>query len=64
MPKMKTHKATAKRFKRTGSGKWVRARANRIHRHNKTKRAKRELDKKMLVSPADEKRVERLLPYH
>src|SRR3972149_5987325 len=31
MPKMKTHKGTAKRFKKTGSGKWVRPKAGSGH---------------------------------
>ena len=31
MPKMKTHKGTAKRYRKTGSGKWVRPKAWRGH---------------------------------
>ena len=31
MPKMKTHKGTAKRYKKTGSGKWIRPKAWRGH---------------------------------
>jgi large subunit ribosomal protein L35 len=31
MPKMKTHKGTAKRFRKTGTGKLVRQQANRRH---------------------------------
>lgn len=63
MPKMKTHKATAKRFRKTASGRWLRRRANRIHRHTKAPRAKRALDKDAAVDRSDERRIERLLPY-
>ncbi len=63
MPKMKTHRGAAKRFKRTGTGKIVRTRANRQHILTKkaTKR-KRRLRKSALVSSADEKRLKQLLP--
>ncbi|MBE3589283.1 MAG: 50S ribosomal protein L35 [Firmicutes bacterium] len=63
MPKMKTHKGAAKRFKKTGSGRILRNRANRIHRHTKDAAAKRALGKWLAVDKTDQKRVERLLPY-
>lgn len=63
MPKMKTHKGAAKRFKKTGAGKWRRNRANRIHRHTKDAAAKRALGKRLAVDKTDAKRIERLLPY-
>jgi large subunit ribosomal protein L35 len=62
--KLKTHKATARRFEYTGSGKLVRTRHGKSHlRRNRSKRAKREYDEMMPVSPADAPRVKRLMPY-
>jgi len=62
MPKMKTHKGTAKRFRKTGTGKLVRQQANRRHIMEKkpTKRTRR-LDGRTDVSAADVPRVKRLL---
>jgi large subunit ribosomal protein L35 len=62
MPKMKTHKTTAKRFKVTGKGKLRRRKARATHlRRRKSKRMKRELQKDVPVSKADRKRVRRIL---
>ncbi|MFN2290110.1 MAG: 50S ribosomal protein L35 [Anaerolineae bacterium] len=62
MPKMKTHKATAKRFKVTGKGKLRRLRTGRSHlRRRKSKRVRRSFDKYEKVDPVDRKRVRRLL---
>lgn len=62
MPKMKTHKATAKRFKVTGSGKLRRLKARRSHlRRRRSKRVRRSFDKDQPVARVDEKRVRRLL---
>ena len=62
MPKMKTHKGTAKRFKTTGSGKIKRSHANRNHFfRNKTQDQKRKARKSGLVSPADTKRIKQLI---
>ena len=63
MPKMKTHRGAAKRFKKTASGRVSRTRANRQHILTKkaTKR-KRRLRKGALVSKADEKRLKSMLP--
>jgi len=62
MPKMKTNRSAAKRFKKTGSGKFKRNRAGKSHilTKKKTKR-KRRLRHSTTVSKADEKRVKRLL---
>ncbi len=63
MPKMKTNRAAAKRFKRTAKGKLRRRKA--YHSHILTKKSskrKRNLRKAALVSKADEKRMNRLLP--
>ncbi len=64
MPKLKTRRATAKRFRFTGKGKIKRAQANRSHllTHRSSKR-KRKLSKREMVSPADEKRIKQLLPW-
>jgi len=62
MPKMKTHKATAKRFKITGRGKVRRRKQGSSHlRRKKSKRAKREMRLGLEVNPVDVKRIERLL---
>ncbi|HVL91050.1 MAG TPA: 50S ribosomal protein L35 [Actinomycetota bacterium] len=62
MPKMKTHRSTAKRVKRTGTGKLVRKRANRSHiLEKKSSKRKRALGQKALVSDADAPRLNRLL---
>jgi large subunit ribosomal protein L35 len=62
MPKIKTHKATAKRFKVTGRGKLRRLRAGRSHlRRKKSKRVRRSYDQDLPVSRADRKRVRRLM---
>ena len=63
MPKIKTHRGAAKRFKRTSSGKFKRARAyggNFFIR--KSARQKRNLRRAGYVHPSDQGRVERLLP--
>ncbi|MBI4539063.1 MAG: 50S ribosomal protein L35 [Gemmatimonadetes bacterium] len=63
MPKMKTHKGSAKRFKKTGSGKLLRRRANKSHiLTKKTRKRKRHLRRSTLASRSDEKRLKRLLP--
>lgn len=62
MPKMKTHKATAKRIKVTGKGKLRRLKGRRSHlRRKKAKRVRRAFDKDVPVDSADQKRIRRLL---
>jgi large subunit ribosomal protein L35 len=62
MPKMKTNKAAAKRFKKTGGGKVRRYKANKSHiLTKKSPKRKRQLTRPATVSKADEKRVKRLL---
>jgi len=64
MPKMKTHRGAAKRVKRTSTGKLKRMRAFKSHILNKKDRKrKRRLRSADFVSAADEKRVNRMLPY-
>ncbi|NQT55967.1 MAG: 50S ribosomal protein L35 [Desulfobacteraceae bacterium] len=64
MPKIKTKRGAAKRFKTTGSGKIVRSKAfaNHILTKKSTKR-KRNLRKSTLVSSANSKQVARMIPY-
>jgi large subunit ribosomal protein L35 len=65
MPKIKTHKSTAKRFRVTGTGKIMRLKGNRSHlRRNRSKRAKRLYDRKIEVTNAAEvERIHKLAPY-
>lgn len=64
MPKMKTNRAAAKRFKRTATGKVKRRKPlkNHILTKKSTKR-KRGLRKATLVHKADMDRVNAMLPY-
>jgi len=62
MPKLKTHKSTAKRFKVTATGKLLRRRRGRSHlRRKKSKRVLRSYSKDVGVSQADAKRVRSIL---
>jgi large subunit ribosomal protein L35 len=64
MPKLKTHRGAAKRFKSTGSGRFKRSKAFKSHiLTKKTTKRKRQLDTPTLVSDADQRRVARMLPY-
>ncbi len=65
MPKLKTYKAAAKRFKYTGSGKLMRTKIGKSHRRRmKPKRVKRMFDEMHEVTAiASKKRVARLAPY-
>lgn len=65
MPKMKTHKSTAKRFKYTGSGKLMRTKIGKSHlRRKKSKRVKYQFDTMLEVTASGEKkRVQKLIPY-
>lgn len=64
MPKMKTHRGAAKRLKVTGTGKIKRARAFKSHLlDHKSSRRKRRLRRPDTVSPADMKRLRKVLPY-
>ena len=64
MPKMKSHRGAAKRFKKTGSGKIARQKANKQHiLTKKTTKRKRSLRQHALISDADEHRVRKMLPY-
>ena len=62
MPKLKTSKSAAKRFKKTGTGKLVRSKAYKSHiLTKKTTKQKRNLTYSGLISKADEANVKLLL---
>ena len=62
MPKAKTHSGASKRFRRTGTGKIVRQKANRRHllEHKSSKRTRR-LEGLTEVAANDKKRIAKLL---
>ncbi|HEV2021137.1 MAG TPA: 50S ribosomal protein L35 [Terriglobales bacterium] len=64
MPKLKTHKGAAKRFRKTASGRVKRGHA--FTRHiltSKGTKQKRHLDKNTMVSKADQAKIKRMIPY-
>ena len=64
MPKMKTHRGTAKRIKITGSGKFKRHHAYCSHKlASKTQKRKRNLRQSAITKDADNKQMRKLLPY-
>ncbi len=65
MPKLKTHKATAKRFRVTGRGKFRRHKIGRSHlRRKKAKRNIRLYDRLIEVTNSGNiRRIKRLAPY-
>ena len=64
MPKMKTNRGDAKRFKATGTGKIVRNKAYASHiLTKKTTKRKRGLRKSDIVDESNVKGIKRILPY-
>lgn len=64
MPKMKTHRGAAKRFRVTGTGKIIKNSSHRRHiLGKKSAKRKRQLRIAEVASKADTKRVHKLLPY-
>ena len=64
MPKLKTNRAAAKRFKKTGTGKIARMKAGKSHiLTTKNAKRKRRLRQGTHVGPAMEPRVNRMVPY-
>ena len=64
MPKLRSNRAAAKRFKKTATGKLKRPKAFKRHiMSNKTRKQKRQLGKSTLVDKANERAIKRLLPY-
>ncbi len=63
MPKMKTNRSAAKRFKKTSSGKLKHGHAYARHLlSGKTPKRKRHLRKASILAPGDEKKMKRLMP--
>ncbi len=64
MPKLKTKRSAAKRFKMTKSGKIKRSKANRSHiLTKKSPKRKRQLRKSAITDASNEKNMKKLLPY-
>jgi len=64
MPKLKTHKGAAKRFRKTGTGKITRNHA--FARHiltSKSRSRKRRLTQSVVADDADQAKLKRMLPY-
>jgi large subunit ribosomal protein L35 len=63
VPKIKTRRAAAKRFKKTATGKIKRKKAYASHiLTKKSPKRKRSLRKASLISPIDMSRIRRMLP--
>ena len=64
MPKQKTHRGAAKRFRLTASGKAKRSQAFKRHiLTKKTRKRKRHLDQEVVANPADLPKIRKMLPY-
>ena len=64
MPKLKTHRGAAKRFKKTGTGKFKRGSAFKQHiLTSKTRSRKRGLKGTTMVADVDAAKLRRMLPY-
>ncbi len=64
MPKMKTSRAAAKRFRTTGTGKIVRNKAYKSHiLTKKTQKRKRNLRKAAIMDKTNVKNMKKILPY-
>lgn len=64
MPKQKTHSASKKRFKISGTGKVIRPRAFKKHKLTcKSAKQKRNLRGSTIASPANEANIKQLIPY-
>ena len=64
MPKMKTHSGTAKRFRVTGSGKIMRAKAYKSHiLTKKTTKRKRNLRHAAMTDATNVKTMKKIMPY-
>jgi large subunit ribosomal protein L35 len=64
VPKIKTHRGAAKRFKANAKGKFVRGHS--FARHiltSKSSKRKRKLDQTETVDPSDQGRLRQMLPY-
>ena len=62
--KLKSHRGAAKRFKKTGTGKFKRGHSFKRHiLTSKTTKRKRGLRKSVVVSDSEQSKLERMLPY-
>lgn len=63
MPKIKTNRAAAKRFKRTGTGKFVFAKSHASHiLTKKSRKRKRALRQAQIINKKDQREIRLLLP--
>ena len=64
MPKLKTNRAAAKRFKKTGTGKLKRMKAYKSHiLTKKSAKRKRNLRQAVMTDPSNVKNMKKILPY-
>lgn len=64
MPKLKTNRGAAKRFKKTGTGKYKKSSSHMNHiLTKKSSKRKRHLRSSSLIADADVKSIKKLLPY-
>ena len=64
MPKIKTNRAAAKRFKRTGTGNYIFFKSHASHiLTKKTRKRKRSLRQQQVLDATNRKEVRQLLPY-
>ncbi|MBM3949022.1 MAG: 50S ribosomal protein L35 [SAR202 cluster bacterium] len=64
MPKLKTHKGAAARFRQTGTGKFVRMKGHRSHiRRTKHAKVRRLFSRKIASAPVDRKKLKSVMPY-
>jgi len=64
MPKIKTNRGAAKRFKRTGTGKFLRFHGNKSHiLTKKSRKRKRQLRQSVVANAANVRSLERMMPY-
>ncbi len=64
MPKVKTHRGAAKRIKKTGTGKYMKMKANKSHiLTKKTTKRKRRLRKANEVDKGNSRKIKQVAPY-
>ncbi len=64
MPKLKTHRGAAKRFKKTGTGKFKRSQSHLRHiLTKKSTKRKRHLREDSLIHESDKASIKKMLPY-
>ena len=64
MPKMKTHKGAARRFRITGTGKYTSRKGSISHRMTrKSRQAKRAGDEMFVVAKPNQRMLKKLMPY-